>query len=320
MKVSILICTRNRAASLARTLQSLLALDWNQSYEREIVIVDNGSTDDTRATIEQFIERHPSLMRYVYEARTGLSIARNTALRHSDGEIVAFTDDDVLVAPDWCDELHREFAADSQLCILGGRILLARSGLQPVTIKTDEQRRVFHSPRDFNEVYGANTAFRRALFEAVGVFDARLGAGCFHASGEEADVIYRGLQAGFAGLYAPNVLVHHDHGRTTLAEVLRLEYGYGKGLSGFTMKHILRGDREAARILYWSLAGWLRRWRGNPQDSRDLQRRSRAHCHGMLIGLLFAPFYFAFGAGETRQSLEVVARPTGVELNAKATQ
>ncbi|NOT60404.1 MAG: hypothetical protein HOP19_09290, partial [Acidobacteria bacterium] len=152
---------------------------------------------------------------------------------------------------------------------------------------------------DFNEVYGANTAFRRSLFEEVGMFDARLGAGCFHASGEEADVIYRGLLAGHHLLYAPNVVVHHDHGRTTLDEVLRLEYGYGKGLSGFTMKHILRGDRTAMRILWWSLTGWWRRWRGNPADSADLQRRSRAHCHGMLIGLLFAPFYFAFGDGET---------------------
>ncbi len=302
MKVSILICTRNRAASLARTLQSLLAMEWTGAYEREIVIIDNGSTDDTRAVVEGFPE-HLLKLRYVYEPRAGLSVARNAGIRHSTGEVIAFTDDDVLVAPEWCDEMHREFAADSQLCMLGGRILLARPTLQPVTFKTEERRRTFHSPHDFNEVYGANTAFRRALFEQVGCFDVRLGAGCFHASGEEADVVYRGLLAGFHLLYAPNVVVHHDHGRTTLEQVLRLEYGYGKGLSGFTMKHILRGDRTALRILWWSLEGWLRRWRGKPEDSSDLQRRSRAHCHGILTGLLLAPFYFAFGDGETKPSL-----------------
>ncbi|NOT61460.1 MAG: glycosyltransferase family 2 protein, partial [Acidobacteria bacterium] len=132
MKVSILICTRNRAASLARTLQSLLALEWTGAYEREIVIIDNGSTDDTRAVAERF-----PAVRYVYESRAGLSIARNAGIRHSDGELIAFTDDDVLVAPDWCDELQREFATDAQLCMLGGRILLARAGLQPVTFKID---------------------------------------------------------------------------------------------------------------------------------------------------------------------------------------
>ena len=57
MKVSILICTRNRAASLARTLQSLLAMEWSGAYEREFVIVDNGSTDDTRATVENQYRR-----------------------------------------------------------------------------------------------------------------------------------------------------------------------------------------------------------------------------------------------------------------------
>jgi glycosyltransferase involved in cell wall biosynthesis len=300
MKLSVLICTRNRAASLARTLHSLRAQSWNGSYEREFVIVDNGSTDATRSTIEAFLAQQPDLFRYVFEPRAGLSIARNTALRHSAGEVVAFTDDDVLVDEHWADEIAREFAADPQLCILGGRILLAHEGLQPVTFKTAERRAVFRSPRDYNEVYGANTAFRRRLFETVGFFDARLGAGCYHASGEEADVIYRGLKKGFHVLYAPNVVVHHDHGRTTLAQVLRLEYGYGKGLSGFTMKHILRGDREAARILYWSLAGWPRRWWGDSTDSPDLQRRSRAHCHGMLAGLIAAPLVFAFGDGETQ--------------------
>jgi glycosyltransferase involved in cell wall biosynthesis len=307
MKLSVLVCTRNRAASLARTLQSLLAQSWNGGYEREFVVVDNGSTDGTRATVESLVARHPAWFRYVCEPRAGLSIARNTGLRQSDGEIVAFTDDDVLVAENWCDEIAREFAADPQLGILGGRILLAHEGLQPVSFKTDERRAVFRSPRDYNEVYGANTAFRRSLFEQVGVFDTRIGAGCFHAGGDEAELIYRALKAGFYVLYAPNVVVHHDHGRTTLAQVLRLEYGYGKGLSGFTMKHILRGDREAARILYWSLTGWPRRWWGDPQDSPDLQRRSRAHCHGMLAGLIAAPFVFAFGDGET--SAVSVTRP-----------
>ena len=304
MKISIVICTRNRAASLTQCLQSLLAMQWTGAYEREIVIVDNGSTDETRATIEGFAAQLPSglaeALRYVYEPRAGLSRARNAGIRQSTGEVVAFTDDDVLVSPDWCNEMHREFAADQRLCMMGGRILLARPTLQPVTYKTDERRRTFHSPHDFNEVYGANTAFRRALFEQVGGFDVRLGAGCFHASGEEADLVYRGLSAGSHLLYAPNVVVHHDHGRTTLEQVLRLEYGYGKGLSGFTMKHILRGDRTALRILWWSLEGWWRRWRGKPEDSPDLQRRSRAHCHGILMGLLLAPFYFAFGDGDTR--------------------
>src|SRR5581483_7153755 len=111
MKISVLVCTRNRARALEKTLPTILAQPPSEQYDYEIIVVDNASTDDTRQVIENFARTNQRL-RYLYEARAGLSYARNAAIKNSQGELLAFTDDDVLVTENWLAEIHREFASD----------------------------------------------------------------------------------------------------------------------------------------------------------------------------------------------------------------
>jgi GT2 family glycosyltransferase len=291
MKLSVLICTRNRAKSLAATLERFFAQRFAGDYEYELLIVDNASTDETKKVAERFASR----VRYLFENRPGLSRARNAAIKAAQGEILVFTDDDVLVAENWLDEIHREFSSDLSLSVLGGRVLLAREGLQEVAVFTLNERREIVFPNGGGVAMGANMAFRREVFDRVGLFDVRLGAGTFFAGGEDIELFYRALKAGYKFVYAPNVLVYHDHDRETSQQACRLIYGYGKAYPAYILKHALLGDRYAMRMVYWLLRELPSRWRRRPEDTAETLQRRRAQIRGTFVGLLTAPLPMLFG-------------------------
>lgn len=288
-KLSVIIATRNRAASLRVTLDRIFAQKFSGQYEYEIIVVNNASTDDT----EEVIRTHPATrdgrLRYVLESRRGLSLARNAGLAVAAGEVIAFTDDDILVAENWLDEIYREFSADPELGLLGGRVLLAHPGLQPIAIVENEERLCIEGTDHLAFAIGANMVFRREVFEKVGNFDVRLGAGCFHAGSDDTDMIYRALRAGFRALYAPNVVVYHAHDRRTIEQAVSLEFNYGKGGGGFVMKHILEGDLHALRMMYWNIYHLLTSRRRAAAHSPELRQRVRANLRGYLIGLAATP-------------------------------
>lgn len=290
MKLSALICTRNRAQSLGETLARIFAQRFAGGYDFEVVVVDNGSTDETRQVVEQFVERHRGVIRYRFEPRRGLSHARNTGIAEAHGEIIVFTDDDVLVDADWLNQIYREFTNDPGLAMLGGRVLLARPELQEISLQTCDQRLTFTFPDGGNFAIGANMAFRRELFDRVGLFDPRLGAGRFFAGADEADLFYRGLRAGYQLRYAPNVLVHHNHDRVTAQQVRRLEYSYGKGGAAYLVKHALHGDRYAMRMVYWVIRKLPMNWLRKEGETSEALRRRRAHIRGLAMGFLAAPW------------------------------
>lgn len=216
----MLICTRNRAASLQRTLGSVFAQRLDENFDYEVVVVDNGSSDGTRGVVDDFAARRPRHLRYHFEARPGLARARNAGLQAADGEVIAFTDDDVLVREDWLNEIRQQFESDQELGILTGRVLPAREGLQPVALQLSEEPRTVSNAEDASMALGANTAFRRAVFDACGDFDTRLGAGAFFAGAEEVEMAYRAMRAGFKLRYAPQV---------NLRRIRRLEGGRRNG-------------------------------------------------------------------------------------------
>lgn len=289
MKLSVLICTRDRAKSLEATLETLFAQCFAGDYEYEVLIIDNASSDDTREVIGRFENAHPGSIRYLFAPIPGLSRARNKAMGAATGDVVVFTDDDVLVNYDWLDEIASEFRRDPELQMLGGRVMPAREDLQKVALQESTERQRFVHPHGGTFVMGANMAFRRELFDRIGRFDVRLGAGSFFAGAEDADIFYRGLKAGFTVLYAPNVVVYHDHRRVTVEQACRLEYGYGKGCSAYLVKHALRGDRYAMRMVYWLIYRLPSRWRRVNARSSDVLQRRRAQIRGILVGLMFAP-------------------------------
>ncbi len=298
MKLSVLICTRNRAKSLTATLDCFFAQRFAGDYE--LNIVDNASPDETRQVAEGCRQRFPCRVRYLFEPQPGLSRARNTAIKAALGDIIVFTDDDVLVTANWLEEINREFAEDPTLFLLGGRVLLAREELQDVALFTVNERREIVFPDSGAVAMGANLSFRRELFDRVGGFDVRLGAGTFFAGGEDIELIYRALKAGYKFVYAPNVLVYHDHDRATVEQACRLIFGYGKAYAAYILKHALRGDVYAMRMIYWLIHGLPSRWRRQPDDTPDLFRRRRAQIRGIVVGLVTAPVLMLFRKSQER--------------------
>ncbi len=113
VQVSIIICTCNRAALMRRTLDSMRSLAIPRGVTWEIVVVNNNSTDDTAAVLASFAERLP--LTCVFEPVPGLSRSRNRGVAASSGDLLLFTDDDVLVEPGWV--RRNQAVLDGMLCV-----------------------------------------------------------------------------------------------------------------------------------------------------------------------------------------------------------
>jgi GT2 family glycosyltransferase len=235
--VSVIICTRDRPEPLEACLCAIAAC---RGPVREIVVVDNAPT--TSAT-RDVAARFPGV-RYVLEPRAGLSRARNAGLRATSGEIVAFTDDDVIVQPEWAARLARAFDAPDVASVTG--LVL------PASLATESEwlferafggfgrgyRRMRYDQTFFSAARrkgapvwqigaGANMALRRSALERVGDFDVRLGAGAAGCS-EDSELWYRLLTAGYACVYEPAAVVHHHH-RASLSDLRHQMRMYTRG-------------------------------------------------------------------------------------------
>ncbi|MGD9602575.1 MAG: glycosyltransferase [Gammaproteobacteria bacterium] len=231
MHASIVVCTYNRAASLRDTLAALAALQSPPDCAWEVLVVDNNSRDDTAQVVTAAQADWPRL-RYVFESRQGLSHARNRGIAESSGEIILFTDDDVLPEPDWLvrtlDGLAR-FGADA----CGGYIAPIWEKAPPdwlterfygfLAVRTDRTDDFMLAAQDATP-YGANMAFRRRVFERVGLFDVNRGRkGNVLAGGEDGEMFDRLFAADLPVVFLGSSRVHHkvEAFRTTKAYLRR---------------------------------------------------------------------------------------------------
>jgi glycosyltransferase involved in cell wall biosynthesis len=253
--ISVIVCTANRGERLEMCFDALSRAGTNGPAGWELIVVDNGSADDTRAVVERRASRRDLPLRYVAERQPGLSRARNAGVAAALQPILAFTDDDCLVAPGWLDAIASAFT-DPHLSALGGRVTLHDANDFPLSI------RPFSEPADIVNVddigrylIGCNMAARRSVFDAVGLFDVRLGAGTPSGSAEDLDFFYRCLKRGFTLRYSPAPHIYHAHGRRTAAAANELAKGYLAGRGAFYFKHAVRGDPSVMKHLYWEIRG-----------------------------------------------------------------
>ena len=216
----MIICTRDRPELLRKCLASITLLD---PAPYELIVVDNSpAADSTRDVVQDF----PSAI-YVHEPQGGLSRARNAGLRCATGNVIAWTDDDVTVPTRWLEAIESAFS-DPDIAAITGLVL-------PAELETAAQfdfeynrggfnrgyRPLLYDKRFFDEMSsrgvpawmvgaGANMAFRREVFDKVGVFDERLGAGAAGCS-EDSELWYRMLAEGLPIAYDPTVFVWHTH-------------------------------------------------------------------------------------------------------------
>ena len=259
MRLSVVVATRNRPDQIGRSIRALLSLESPEPWE--LVIVDNGSTIQSCAgIIASELALAQNAVRAVYEPRRGSGAARNAGWRASQGEFVAFTDDDCIPAPDYLLNILACFDESPHLGFIGGRILLYDPDDYPITIQEKATRHDL-PPRTFLRpglIQGANMACRRTALESVGGFDVRFGAGT-PFSCEDVDLLARMLGKGWSGAYDPRPVIHHHHGRKAGEAVDTLARSYDSGRGAYYAKSSLD---PALRWTY--LRHWLRAMRHLP--------------------------------------------------------
>jgi glycosyltransferase involved in cell wall biosynthesis len=252
---SVVVCTCNRAEKLAHLLDSFTRMRVPEGVSWELIVVDNNSTDETAQVLEAFAAKAILPLRHHFEPRQGLAVAHNHAMDVAKGDIVAFTDDDCRVPPDWLTVIAREFGGDPELSLLGGRVELFNPADRPITIRTERARLDLTGDNHAMDLLiGCNLVFRRAVGERLGRFDPRFGVGCGTVpSCDDLDFVYRFVRARERIVYSPDLVVLHDHGRATDAHVESLQRRYLQGRGGFYAKYALEGDRNVARLARWEV-------------------------------------------------------------------
>jgi GT2 family glycosyltransferase len=321
--ISVVVCTRDHPVLLQRCLDSIVASakgDAEQSIDAapmELLVVDNAPSDDaTRAVVEAWGDR----VRYVREPAAGLDFARNRALREATGEIVAFLDDDVVADAGYIGALRDAWREDPDAgCITG--LVLPYALETRAQVRFEErggfrrgfQRRRWRGPTlEGNSLYpfgagifgtGCNMSLRRELALSLGGFDIALDTGPPLPGGGDLDMFFQVVRAGWPLVYAPGVLVFHEH-RREHAELRYQYYTWGLGSTAFLAKWyplVAPADRRRIRRFFawwfglYQAGGLLRGVAGRRGRTVDL---ALAELVGGVVGL----------GGEYRRSQRRVAR------------
>jgi GT2 family glycosyltransferase len=304
------ITTCGNQSTLLRCVRSVLACDYEAS---EVIVVDNrpGLAATSALLAEHFSD--DARVRYAAEPRAGLSHARNRGLVLAESELVAFTDEDVVVDLDWLRAIADGFTSGAS-CVTGL--------IRPLAIDTPAQslferfagfgkgfeRRSFETDEAIEDPLfpyaagafgsGANTALRRSVALGLGGFDVKLGAGTPACGGEDLDMYIRLLLAGERLVYSPAAVLYHEH-PSRAAGLRRRVFSYGVGLTAMLTKQLITGPRLA--LLRAAPAG-LR----YVLDTRSRKNASRGSDYPRALtvlerlGMLAGPIAYALSAYRAR--------------------
>ncbi len=225
--VSVIVCSYNGGATLRACLESLTHLNYPKY---EVVLVDDGSTDNTAQIASEF-----SSVRYIHQPNRGLSAARNTGASEARGEVFVYTDSDCMADSDWLYYLMGTLTSGDFGGVGGPNFPPpARHWIQAcVAAAPGGPSHVLLTDTVAEHVPGCNMAFWRWAFENVGGFDPE-----YHAAGDDVDFCWRLQQAGVVIAFSPTAVVWH-HRRFTLRAFRKQQQGYGEAESLLRFKHLI---------------------------------------------------------------------------------
>lgn len=229
---------------LADTVRSLLAQDFPPERS-EIIIVDDGESDDLESLLEELREAHPrNAIRYSRSDQPGVNAARNTGVRISRGDPICFVDDDIEAPPGWLLSLIDGLGRYPKAGCVGGRVLLRFEGKAPrlcsrCSLKTlDPELDRGQDEEQIDWVYSCNMAVRRDVFESAGLFDASLSPG-----GDEYEWEQRVKDSGWSIAYIHEALIWHRRTQKDLGKRRLIKGRFKRGFHGaFTLR--LMGRRK----------------------------------------------------------------------------
>ncbi len=266
-RVSVVVCSYNGGRTLPQCLASLLALDYP---DYEIVLVDDGSTDDTAEVASRF-----TAVRSIRQPNQGLSVARNVDLQAATGAIVAYTDSDCFVDRQWLTHLVYQLQ-HSGAAAVGGPNLTPEDGwlASCVAAAPGQPTHVLESDQEAEHIPGCNMAFRREALLAINGFDPT-----YRKAGDDVDICWRLQSAGQWITFAPGAFVWH-HRRPGARAYLRQQAGYGEAEALLQSKHPGkfngRGDGKWRGVLYGASLQGLRL--GEPIVYRGTYARGLFQC------------------------------------------
>lgn len=283
-RISLIICTYQRGDILPRCImaaasQTLAASDY------EVIVVDNGSTDHTRAITERF----PGI-RYLYCPFRGLSQARNAGAAAARAPLVTYIDDDAIAAPGLLENVLAAFDAAPDAGCVGGRIEITLPPHLPSWYSADFAGyfSAFELPypglqrlsRLLEFPFGANVSFRREALERVGYFNIKLGrVGKDASGGEELDLEYRIEQAGYGIYYTPHARIEHVimPERLNWAHIANSARAAGKNWAYYELElmHLKWSIRSDFRMLIGAVARMVNRERFHVAWSQSIFYRSK---------------------------------------------
>jgi glycosyltransferase involved in cell wall biosynthesis len=271
--ISVILCTYNRDRYIFNVLQSIAEGDLPHS-EYEIVLVDNNSNDNTKAECDRFVEHYPDIkFNYCVERQQGLSYARNCGIRQAKGDLLVYVDDDALVNKEYLSTYARFFAHNNDAVAAGGPILPQYDGCEEPEWISHYTRQLVtgklylgEHEREFpHDAFpgGGNAAYRKSVFDAVGLFNVELGRkGNSLIGAEEKDLFDKMTSRGMKFYYLPTAILYHliPPKKLTQDYFNRLTYGIGVSEHYRTLqigkkKYLVRLAKEAIKwggtIVLW---------------------------------------------------------------------
>jgi len=270
LSVTVAVCTRDRTPDLDLCLSALKKLDYPNL---DLLVVDNAPTSSE--TQDLVTSKYPEV-RYCCEPRPGLDWARNRAILEAQGEIVAYTDDDVIVDPGWVKALVAVFAENPEVMAVTGLVV-------PYELETESQV-LFEEYGGFGRGFdikwyrsypdsrlphylagtgqygtGANMAFRRCIFDKIGYFDPALDVGTVTNGGGDLEMYFRIVKEGYTLVYEPKATIRHRHRRTY--EKLRSQIANNSiGLLSYCIRSTKAYPEERLPfliVLFWWVIYWI---------------------------------------------------------------
>ena len=245
-KISLVICSHNRAIQLAAMLGKLDLRDLTRNAV-EVNLIDSASTDSTREVMLEFKEKSSFPVNVGQADRPGVGLARNVGLKVSSGEVIVFTDDDCYIDANYFTNLSTLWDGQS-FQYGGGQILQYDASLNSRIANLTIDRRWGVPPNTVlatGTIQGANMFFGREVFQRAGLFNENM----WWSGGDDIEMATRASMQGFRGVLLPELKVLHDHGRkrgTPEADQVVRRYDFGRG--AYYASLIVMGYREAREL------------------------------------------------------------------------
>ena len=215
---SVLICTYNRPQLMERCLDALIE---RSEYKPDEIVVVNGGDERTDVIVEKFTGRYGIQVKLIKTLNKNLATSRNIGLPYCTGDIVAMTDDDAEVFPDWITQMMLSHQEHPEAGAVGGIVIGTNPESLVSKIADMTTFPAWHEPRWVRTLPGVNVSYKRQVVEQVGSQDEAL------FRGEDVDYNWRVLELGYKIYFDPFIKVYHHH-RPTLRAFLHQHYMYGR--------------------------------------------------------------------------------------------